>query len=89
MIHEHDITEEQIRHRAYAIWEADGRQQGRCCEYWERARYELEEELELSCDLPLAMEERMDLVMPHPPISKQPFRHEAGRIDPDWFRQAA
>ena len=89
MGHEHQITEEQIRHRAYAIWEADGRQEGRCCEYWQRARCELIEEFLLSCDLPLAEEERTDFVMPRPAISTPPRRHEAARIDPDWLREAA
>jgi hypothetical protein len=86
---EHLITEDQIRHRSYAIWEADGRQPGRSVEYWTRARAELILELLRSCDVALAEEENLDLVMPRPPISKQPYRHEAARIDPDWFREAA
>ena len=86
---EHHITEEEIRHRSYCIWEADGRQSGRCEQYWAQAKAELEDELERSCEMALAEEENMDLVMPRPPISKPPYRHEAARIDPDWFSEAA
>jgi hypothetical protein len=86
---EHLITEQQIRHRSYCIWEADGRQPGRCEEYWARAKAELKLEFEQSCDIALAEVENLALVMPRPPISKQPFRHEAARIDPDWDREAA
>ena len=31
--------EQRIRERAYLLWEADGRPQGREIEYWERARF--------------------------------------------------
>lgn len=86
---EHLIPDEQIRHRAYCIWEAEGRQNGRCHEYWQRAKAELEEELVRAHDVPMAEEEEIDFVMPRPPISKAPYRYEAGRIDPDWFREAA
>lgn len=30
--------QQRIRERAYALWEADGRPEGRDLEYWERAR---------------------------------------------------
>ncbi len=30
--------ERRIRERAYALWEEDGRPEGRADEYWERAR---------------------------------------------------
>jgi len=86
---EHHIKDEQIRHRAYCIWEADGRQDGRCAEYWERAKAELEDEFEMATDVPLAEEERTEFVMPRPSISMPIYRHEAARIDPDWFREAA
>jgi hypothetical protein len=35
-------TDEQIRTRAYYIWEAEGRPQGRDWEYWLKAKEELE-----------------------------------------------
>ncbi len=34
-------TEEQIRTRAYYLWEADGRPQGRDWDYWMKAKSEL------------------------------------------------
>ncbi len=83
------ISEEEIRHRAYIIWEADGRQEGRCCEHWERAKAELIEEYIKSRDVALAEEEETEFVMPRPSISTPPYRHFAARIDPDWFREAA
>jgi hypothetical protein len=36
--------EDRIRHRAYQIWEEDGRPQGREHEHWERAVSEIEAE---------------------------------------------
>ena len=86
---EHQITDEQIRQRSYCIWEAEGRQHGRCQEYWMRAKAELQMELLRSCEVALAEEIKTDLVMPRPSISTPPYRHEAARIDPDWFREAA
>jgi len=86
---EHIITDEQIRHRAYCIWEADGHRPGLCHEHWLRAREELEEEFERSLLVALAEKETTDLVMPHPSISMPPCRSESARIDPDSLRQAA
>lgn len=84
------ISEEQIRERSYTIWEADGRRDGRDDEYWMRARAELEAELTaLACRVAEAPVETTDLVMPHIPISKTPFRREAERIDPNALREAA
>jgi Protein of unknown function (DUF2934) len=36
--------EERIRHRAYLLWEAEGRPEGRQDEYWHRARELIEDE---------------------------------------------
>jgi hypothetical protein len=36
--------ETRIRERAYALWEEDGRLEGRATEYWERARRFIEAE---------------------------------------------
>ncbi|NOG69047.1 DUF2934 domain-containing protein [Roseicella sp. DB1501] len=36
--------ERRIRERAYALWEEDGRPDGRADEYWERARRFIEAE---------------------------------------------
>ena len=32
------VREERIKHRAYALWQADGEPPGRDLDYWERAR---------------------------------------------------
>lgn len=37
-----NIDEEEIRRRAYAIWEAEGRPQGRELAHWAAAQLELE-----------------------------------------------
>ena len=34
-----DVTEHRIRERAYLLWEAEGRPEGREAEYWERAQH--------------------------------------------------
>ena len=39
-----DRTEQQIRERAYALWEKEGSPDGRDAEFWERARLILETE---------------------------------------------
>jgi hypothetical protein len=39
--------EDRIRDRAYALWEADGRPDGRDKEHWQRAERELSERAEL------------------------------------------
>lgn len=36
-------SEEEIRERAFEIWETDGRPPGRAAEHWEQARRELVE----------------------------------------------
>ncbi len=83
------IPEDQIRARSYALWESEGRQDGHCEEYWRRAQAELQEELERSWLVALEERENMELVMPRLPISKAPYRHEAGRLDADMLREAA
>lgn len=39
-----DRSEQQIRERAYALWEKEGSPDGRDAEFWERARLMLEAE---------------------------------------------
>jgi hypothetical protein len=41
MTKENQTSDEQIRTRAYYLWEADGRPQGRDQEYWHRAQKEM------------------------------------------------
>jgi hypothetical protein len=36
--------EEQIRARAYELWEKDGSPEGRADEYWEQAKAQIDEE---------------------------------------------
>ena len=36
--------QERIRHRAYALWEREGRPEGRAAEHWQIAAQEIEEE---------------------------------------------
>ena len=36
--------EDRVRDRAYALWEKDGRPDGRSDEYWQQARSEVEAE---------------------------------------------
>jgi Protein of unknown function (DUF2934) len=36
--------EDRVRERAYALWERDGRREGRSDEYWQQARAEVEAE---------------------------------------------
>ena len=38
MSYSQEELEQRIRERAYSLWEADGRPEGRDLEYWERAR---------------------------------------------------
>jgi hypothetical protein len=83
------IPENQVRARAYAIWECDGRLDGRSNEYWLRALCELQSELERSWLVALEERENMELVMPRLPISEPPRRTQAGRINPDRLREAA
>ena len=40
------MDEHRIRHRAYEIWEQEGRPEGRRAEHWERACRELQDEEE-------------------------------------------
>lgn len=82
------ISEELIRRRSYAIWESEGRLEGRSEEYWLRALAELREEMERSWQAALSPEAPTDIVMPHPAISQPPKRHVSGRINPG-HRQAA
>jgi hypothetical protein len=38
------LQEEQIRKRAYELWEEDGSPEGRADEYWEKARASIDPE---------------------------------------------
>jgi hypothetical protein len=83
------IPEEKIRARSYAIWDADGRPEGRCEEYWYRAIAELEAELMCAWLTKAEQRDKTEFVMPRLPISQPVCRREAGRLDPHALREAA
>lgn len=83
------IAEEEVRIRSYALWDADGRPDGRSEEYWFRAMAELEKELVRSWLSALEEREANEFVEPRPPISQPVHRRQADRLDPGALRQAA
>lgn len=83
------IAEEQVRARSYALWDAEGRPDGRSEEYWFRALADLEKELVRSWLFALEERETCEMVMPRPPISQPVRRHQAARLDPGVLRHAA
>lgn len=83
MVLEQLVPIEQIKARSYALWVSEGKLDGHAEEYWFRAIAELEAELEHAWMMILDEQEHAEFVMPHPPISEPPHRHEAGKIDPD------
>ncbi|MGP0001577.1 MAG: DUF2934 domain-containing protein [Acetobacteraceae bacterium] len=44
MAEQEKAIEDRVRERAYALWEEDGRPDGRSDEYWQQARSEVEAE---------------------------------------------
>jgi len=58
----HTRNENDIRARAYALWQRDGSPEGGEQEYWYRAERELSEEAELD-----RSEEAASIVPPNPP----------------------
>ena len=62
---------EMIRARSYAIWEREGRQQGRDEAYWLRAEAEIEAECRAVIE-----GENPHMVLPLPRISRRPLRHQ-------------
>jgi hypothetical protein len=45
-----DPTDDEIRSRAYAFWEQDGRPEGKAVDHWVRARNDLESEADAGPD---------------------------------------
>lgn len=45
-------TDEQVRVRAYCLWETEGKPQGRDWEYWLKAKEQLEREFNVSSAAP-------------------------------------
>lgn len=58
----HTPQEEDIRARAYALWQRDGSPDGREAEYWERAERELAEESDLDTS-----KQSAEVTQPTPP----------------------
>lgn len=76
-------SEEEIRTRSYLIWEREGRQDGKSGEYWQRAKAELECELEASW-LAASMEgETTAFVLPVLPISMPPSKSVSDKLPAD------
>jgi len=71
---------EMIRARSYEIWESEGRLDGKADEYWLRAECEIESECRDAIE-----GQKMDVVLPHPCISRRPVR----RIADEFQRSAA
>jgi len=78
-------SDEQIRNRAYLMWEREGRQDGKSEEYWLRAKAELETELEAkwhAASIEASMEgETTGFVLPVLPISTPPSRSVADKLE--------
>jgi hypothetical protein len=78
-------SEEQIRDRAYLMWEREGQQAGKSEEYWLRAKLELEAEMEAkwhAASMEASMEgETTKFVLPVLPISTPPSRSVADKLD--------
>lgn len=79
-------SEEEVRNRAYLLWEREGCQNGKSEEYWQRAKAELEAELEAqwhAASMEASMEgESTSFVLPVLPISTPPSRSVAEKLDP-------
>jgi len=63
---------EMIRDRSYALWEHEGRLEGRADEYWLRA----ESEVEAECRAAIEGNDA-NVVLPLPQISRRPIRRAA------------
>ena len=78
-------SDEQIRIRSYLLWEREGRQEGKSGEYWQRAKTELETEMEAhwhAASIEASMEgETTGFVLPVLPISTPPSRSVADKLE--------
>ena len=70
-----DELEDRVRERSYAIWEREGRLEGRDLEYWDRACREIGEEL-----LDATVQgSNPQLVLPVLRVSSRPVRRDGER----------
>jgi hypothetical protein len=90
------VSEESIRRRSYAIWEREGRPEGKSLEHWLKAKAELGVEqpkrmtraFEYYATL-YRVEQLQGAVLPKPRISAPPQVTLAGRIQRDNHPVAA
>ena len=76
-------SEEEIRTRSYLIWEREGCQDGRSAEYWQRAKTELEAELEANWRAASIEGETTAFVLPVLPIATPPVKSVSVRLHDD------
>jgi hypothetical protein len=70
-------SEDAIRLRSYQIWEREGRPEGCAHEHWQRAKAELETEMQEASMAGMSA----DIVLPRLPISAPPLKSVSARID--------
>lgn len=66
--------EEWIRARSHAIWEQEGRSDGRAAEHWARAEKEIEAEWKATME-----GEPTQFVPPRPQVSERPIKRAAAK----------
>jgi hypothetical protein len=80
-------SDEEIRTRAYLLWEREGCQPGKDGEYWLRAKAELDAELDAAwqaASMAASMEgETTDFVLPVLPISTPPSKSISNKLSAD------
>lgn len=76
-------SEEEIRTRSYMIWEREGCLHGKSEEYWQRAKAELEAELESTWQAASMEGETTAFVLPVLPISTPPAKSISVRLNDD------
>lgn len=76
-------SEEEIRTRSYLIWEREGCLNGKSEEYWQRAKAELEAELEANWQAASMEGETTAFVLPVLPISTPPAKSVSVRLNDD------
>ena len=76
-------SEDEIRIRSYLIWEREGCPLDKSEEHWQRAKAELEAELEDELRAASLVGENTTFVMPLIPISAPPSRSVSDKISPD------
>jgi hypothetical protein len=76
-------SEDEIRTRSYLLWERDGCRDGNAEEYWQRAKAELEAELEANWHAASMEGETTAFVLPVLPIATPPVKSVAVKLAGD------